>query len=438
MDAPPSPSDPARESVDQALARLGKLHPKIIDLSLGRIERLLARLGNPHVKGPPVIHVAGTNGKGSVIAFMRALLEASGHTVHVYTSPHLVRFAERIRISGALIDEAVLAEILRHVEHLNGEEPITFFEVTTAAAFTAFSHVPADVVLLETGLGGRLDATNVVPKPLAAVITPIGYDHQSYLGETLAEIAGEKAAILKPDVPGVIAQQRPEAAEVIQSYAKEVGVELAIEGDRFEGAVAHGKFRFRNAELELDGPAPNLDGAHQASNAAVAVQALHAAGFPLPAFALRSAMRRVVWPARLQQIADGPLASALPPGCRLWLDGGHNESAGQILKDWVAAQPGETVLICGMMAAKDPRAFLSALRPQAARLVAVPIPGQANALPPAELAAAAQEVGFEAETAISVAQAIRAVSASGAQQLLICGSLYLAGEVLAQSGLEPD
>ena len=416
---------------------MGRLHPKVIDLSLGRIQGLLRKLGDPHLKGPPVIHVAGTNGKGSVIAFMRALLEASGHTVHVYTSPHLVRFAERIRVAGQFIDETLLAEILGHVEHVNGEDPITFFEITTAAAFTAFSHVPADVVLLETGLGGRLDATNVLPKPLSCVITPIGLDHQSYLGDTLAAIAGEKAAILKAGVPGVIAQQKDAAREVIATYGKTAGAILSWEGDDFVSTLGPSSFSFKNDELTLSGPAPNLDGAHQASNAAVAIQTVHSAGFPVPGFAVRSALRAVTWPARLQLIDQGPLSDSLPSGCRLWLDGGHNESAGHAIKDWVATQSGETAIICGMMGTKDPRAFLSALRPRVSSFIAVPIPGQDAAAPPEELAQIASELGFESDHAADVSAAVANLAEEKPGHILICGSLYLAGEVLALSGLEP-
>lgn len=418
-----------------ALDRIKDLHPKVIDLSLGRIERLLTDLGSPHLKVPPVIHVAGTNGKGSTIAMMRAVLEASGYNVHVYTSPHLVSFTERIRLCGSLIDATLLAELINHVEQVNGDAPITFFEITTAAAYQAFAQIPADVLLLETGLGGRLDATNVVAHPAATVLTPISMDHMSYLGETLAEIAGEKAAIMKPGVPCVSACQSHEAASIIDRVATDLGVAVAVQDrDWTIEADPFGTVRYADENMEWSLPIPALTGPHQISNLGVALATLARSPFAIPAFGLRAGMRQVDWPARCQKLTQGPLNLDLPMGCELWLDGGHNPSAGDAVATWLAEDPMPTVAICGMMANKDAGGYFAPLAPHLAALATIPIPAHDGCAAPEDLAKVAQSAGIskvlpQSDPGTALA-ALQPSLTGGRARVLICGSLYLAGEVL--------
>ncbi len=426
--------------VDAALARLTGLYPKLIDLSLGRMHRLLADLGDPHLRLPPVIHVAGTNGKGSTVAIMRAVLEAAGYRVHVYTSPHLVRFAERIRLVGSLIDEALLLAMLEHVEAANAGNPITFFEVTTAVAFLAFAQIPADVVLLETGLGGRFDATNVIAKPAVTALSSISMDHMQYLGDTLALIAGEKAAIMKVGVPCVSVAQSPEAAAVIAAAAAEIGAPLKTQNETWRvEADGMGGVAFTGEHNSWKAPVPSLPGRHQIDNAGLALAALDQSPFAIPAFALRSGMRNVEWPARAQRLKQGPLMSLLPQGWELWLDGGHNAGGGAavaaLAEDIWADAP--LHLICGMLSTKVADDYLRPLAPRAASFTAVPIPSSDAALPASDLAAAATRVGFsDVHVAENFTAALKRVAASaqGRARVLICGSLYLAGEVLRENG----
>lgn len=420
-----------------ALDRIKALHPKVIDLSLGRIERLLADLGFPHLKVPPVIHVAGTNGKGSTVALMRAVLEASGYKVHVYTSPHLVSFTERIRLCGSLIDATLLAELITHVEQVNGDAPITFFEITTAAAYQAFSQIPADVLLLETGLGGRLDATNVIASPAATVLTPIGMDHMSYLGDTLAEIAGEKAAIMKAGAPCISAAQDPIADSVIEDAAAQKGVAVARAGRDWTIEVDHfGTVKFEDDDMSWSMPAPALPGAHQISNLGVALATLARSPFAIPAFGLRAGMRQVEWPARCQKLTAGPVVVDLPSGWELWLDGGHNPSAGEALADWLSEHALPTVAICGMMANKDVEGYFAPLASSLEALAAIPIPGHEGCASPEDLASKAQAAGIV--TGLAQADIRSALSALKPRmtaprgRVLICGSLYLAGEILKE------
>jgi dihydrofolate synthase/folylpolyglutamate synthase len=427
---------------DLILERLTRLHPKIIDLSLERVGRLLQALGSPQDRLPPVVHVAGTNGKGSVVAYLRAMLEAAGRRVHVYTSPHLVRFNERIRLAGRLIEEEHLAALLAECERVNGDIPITFFEITTAAAFLAFAREPADIVLLETGLGGRLDATNLVARPRLAVLTPISFDHRQHLGDTLAAIAGEKAGIIKPGVPGVVAPQPPEAASVFEARAAALGAPLYQHGREWQAAARDGGLRFEGGGARWDLPAPALLGAHQIVNAGTAVAAAQRLeGFGLDRAALAQGLLRVEWPARLQRLTRGPLQALLPAGWELWLDGGHNAAAGEALAAFVAGwrrQGRPLHLVFGMLDTKEPAEFLRPLAPLAAGLRAVAIPGSHATLPADAAAAVARAVGIAAETAASVEDAVAAIAAAGGDgpptQLLICGSLYLAGAVLAENG----
>jgi dihydrofolate synthase/folylpolyglutamate synthase len=423
------------------LERLTRLHPKVIDLSLGRIERLLHRLGDPHLKLAPVVHVAGTNGKGSVVAFLRAALEASGRRVHVYTSPHLVRFNERIRVAGRIIGDDELSALLEECESANGGEPITFFEITTAAAFLAFARAHADVVLLETGLGGRLDATNLIPRPAACAITPVSMDHQFYLGDTLGLIAGEKAGILKARVPCAVSAQRPEAWRAIEARANAVGAPLFLEGRDWTMTRHNDRLDYADGEGRLALPVPALPGQHQTGNGGTAVAVLRRlshAGIRVAEAAVAEGLRRVEWPARLQRLARGPLVEALPPGWELWLDGGHNPAAGEALAveaaHWARERP--LHLVFGMINTKNIAGFLAPLTPFVRSAHALVIPNEVNAVPAETLVAAARGLGLAAEIAPGVAAAIEALAehASGPARVLICGSLYLAGTVLADNG----
>ena len=409
---------------DPILERLTRLHPKLIDLSLDRVERLLGKLGRPHLALPPVVHVAGTNAKGSVIAMMRAALEAAGYKVHVHTSPHLVRFNERIRLAGALIGDEALKEILEQCETENAGDPITFFEITTVAAMLAFSRNPADIVLLESGLGGRLDATNVVADPLLTIITPVSLDHQQFLGETLAEIAAEKAGILKPGVPCVMAAQTHEARDVILAKAAAIGAPLFMEG--------------RDWPTARPVPKPRLPGPHQIHNANLALSALeNLTNFQVGGKALKWGFGHVDWPARLQRLEQGALAGLLRPDLELWLDGGHNAAAGGAIRDWLAEEDLKSLhLVMGMLNSKDPAGFLAPLKDRIASFRAVAIPGEAASLGADELAAEAGILGLAAKAAPSVAMALREISLEESLpgRVLIAGSLYLAGKVLAENG----
>jgi dihydrofolate synthase/folylpolyglutamate synthase len=421
------------DAADAILQRLTTLHPKVIDLTLGRMHRILAALGHPERRLPPVIHVAGTNGKGSTQAMIRAGLEAAGLRVHAYTSPHLARFHERIRLAGTLIADDALAALLDECEDANGGAPITFFEITTAAAFLAFARTPADFLLLEVGLGGRLDATNVVDRPALTVITPVSFDHQQYLGETIPEIAREKAGILKPGVPGIIAPQRPEGRAVIEARAAAIGAPLRIAGQDFEARAERGRLVFQDDTGLLDLPLPNLPGPHQIENAGAAIAALRTLGFG--AAACEAAVTRADWPARMQRLRRGPLVD-LAPGIELWLDGGHNPAGGAAIAATLDAMPPRpTYLIAGMLNTKDVAGFMRPLAGHARHLYAVSIPGEKATLPAEDTCAAARAAGIPADPAASVADALAAIAASEPRaRVLICGSLYLAGRILRENG----
>ena len=435
---------------DALLARFLALHPKMIDLSLGRILRLLERLGDPQKALPPVIHVAGTNGKGSTVAFMRAILEAAGLSVHVYTSPHLVRFHERIRLGrpdgGRFVDEAVLVDALERCEKANAGEPITFFEITNAAAFLLFHEQPADVVLLEVGLGGRFDATNVIDHPACAVVTPVSLDHAEYLGDSVTKIAAEKAGIFKRGAPAVIAPQEPEQTAVLEGAAERVGASRILVGlQDFAVREDGGRLVYEDADGLLDLPLPRLAGRHQHVNAGTAIAALRAAGYgALPALAFERGMTEADWPARMQRLARGRLAELAPPGSELWLDGGHNPDGGRVLAQAMAdleeKNPAPLVMICGLLATKDAAATLGHFRGLAQRLYTVPIQNQLVARTAGDLADVARGLGFAAEASGSVEQALRTIAAQdwpAPPRILICGSLYLAGEVLSANGTPP-
>lgn len=432
--------DERAAAVEAALDRLTHLHPKRIDLSLGRTERLLAALGDPQLRLPPVVHVGGTNGKGSTTAFLRAFLEQAGYRVHVYTSPHLVRFHERIRLAGSLIDSAALVDLLERVEAANAGQPVTFFEATTAAAFLAFAEVPADAVLLEVGLGGRYDSTNVVPRPAATAVTRISMDHMQFLGDTIEAIAAEKAAIAKPGVPMVVAPQQSRAAvSVLTREIESVGAPLHLAGRDWSVVPAADGFVLRTAEGERLYPRPALPGDHQFANAATAIRLRDLlAGFDIPEEAVRRGLASVEWPARLQRLTHGPLPAVLPPGWELWLDGGHNDSAGEVLGQWLGGlDPRPLHLVCGMLESKQPEEFLRPLVPFIRSIRTVRIPGEDASLPAEAVADHARAVGLTDVAASddfesAVAAAARPGDPPG--RVLICGSLYLAGRVLAANG----
>ena len=423
---------------DAALARLQGLHPKVIDLSLGRLERLLHAMGDPHLRLPPTVHVAGTNGKGSTVAFLRAIAEAAGLRVHVFTSPHLVRFAERIRLAGTLITDEALADVLARTEAANAGEEITFFEVTAAAAFQAFAETPADLLLLEVGLGGRFDATNVIPTPRVAAIAPVDLDHKEFLGDDIATIAKEKAGILKPGGAGVVAHQRAEAAEVIEAEAERVGARLLMAGRDFDAYPEGGRMALQFGDRFLDLPPPALPGAHQIGNAALAAISALSLGDPrIDEAAVAEGVASATWPARLQRLTRGPLGErAQAAGADLWLDGGHNPHAARALADFarsLTARDGRPVaLIVGLLQRKEARGVFDAFAPLKARVICTGFHAEAAA-DPAELAGAARAAGCaDVQTAVDVSAAVeKALTGGTPPHVVICGSLYLAGEVLA-------
>jgi dihydrofolate synthase/folylpolyglutamate synthase len=422
------------------LERLRTLHPQMIDLSLTRIDRLLERLSRPEWRLPPVIHVAGTNGKGSTIAFLRAMAEAAGLRAHVYTSPHLVRFAERIRLAGELISEEYLTDLLTRIEAANTGEPITFFEVTTAAALLAFAETPADLCLVEVGLGGRYDATNVIERPAITVIAPVALDHCEFLGDTIGKIAEEKAGIIKAGVPCISARQPESAAIVIREVAARAGSMLMLAGRDFDVRLEHGGLRYQDATGVLDLPAGRLAGAHQVLNAGLAVAV--ARTFGLPDQSISEGLRRVSWPARMQPLTAGPLAErASARGADLWIDGAHNphafKSLAQSLRALREADGRPLVVILGVLANKDLEGIFAALRSVGSLKLFLVGFDASSAADPALLLDGARAAGLCAEARPDVSSALDlALSDAGPPpRVVICGSLYLAGEVLA---LDPE
>ena len=437
--------------VDSILARLTALHPKLIDLSLDRLERLLAALDHPERKLPPVIHVAGTNGKGSTVAFLRAILEAAGLSVHVYTSPHLVHFNERFRLGrkggeGVLVSDAELSAALEECEAANGGAPITVFEMTTAAGMLLFSRHPADVLLLEVGLGGRLDATNAIDKPLASIITPVSLDHLEFLGDTLAKIAFEKAGIIKKGVPVVVAAQHREALDVIERQAARLKAPIRIAGENWTATEERGRLVYQDDNGLLDLPAPKLFGRHQFENAGLAIATLRAIpSLKVPPSAFEAGIARAEWPARLQRLSAGRLVDLVPPGAELWLDGGHNPDGGRAIAAALAdieervSRP--LVMIVGMLATKDASGFLRNFTGLARRMVSVPVPGADKGLSAQEVAEIAKAAGLTAVARGNIDEAldfVRKLDLDPPPRILITGSLYLAGEVLRENGTEPS
>jgi len=430
--------------VDAILKRLLALHPKRIDLSLGRMWRILEALGHPQRRLPPTIHVAGTNGKGSTVAFMRAMLEAAGKRVHAYTSPNLVRINERFRLAGTLVGDDELADVLAECERANGSAPITVFEIETAAAFLLFARHPADALLLEVGLGGRLDATNVIEQPIASVITPVSIDHVDLLGDTLEKIATEKAAILRRGVPGVIGRQSEGPLAIIVRQADEVHSPLHVMGQEWTAAEERGRLVYQDEAGLLDLPAPRLFGRHQFDNAGTAIAALRASGLGLSAKAFEQGVTKADWPARLQRLSNGKLSAFAPVGSEIWLDGGHNVDGGRIiaaaLADLEERVSRPLVLIIGMLATKDAEGFLRNFTGLTRKMVALPI-HQDKALSADTLTDIARKIGIPAERAETIEGALSHVGQLGLippPRILITGSLYLAGEVLAANGTPPS
>ena len=431
---------------DTVLRRLLSLHPKKIDLALDRILRLLGHLGNPHLRLPPVIHVAGTNGKGSACAFMRAMLEAQGLKVHTHTSPHLVRFHERIRIAGKLISEEALVSLLEEVEQVNAGREITFFEITAAAMFLAFARHAADVTILEVGLGGTFDATNVVLHPAMTVIQPVGLDHKEFLGDDLGGIAAEKAGIIKKGAPLVVGPQSEIAREVILRQADRLGVPVYEFGQDFVSRPEHGRMVYEDQQGLLDLPLPKLTGRHQIENAGVAIAALRHAGLGWGADAgIERGLSTVEWPARLQRLTKGPLVETAPRGAEVWLDGGHNphgaEAVSRAMADMEEYGERPLYLICGMLANKDALGYLRTFNGLARHVVTVGIPGEEASMGAGALYDVARRAGLDSAPAEDLDDAMLQIHAwtrlddeSTPPRILICGSLYLAGKVLAENG----
>ena len=426
---------------DAILKRLAALHPKLIDLSLDRMLPLLETLGRPQDRLPPVIHVAGTNAKGSTIAYLRAFLEAAGKSVHVYNSPHLVRFNERIRLGGKLVDTRRLNAVLERVEAVNAGRPITFFEVTTVAAMVLYAATPADYLLLETGMGGTYDTTNIVDHPLGVIITPVDLDHQSYLGNTIAEIAVNKAGILKRGSKAVIGLQQEEGRAVIERAAHRLGVRPIWQGEDFHGAAQDGRLVYQDEDGLLDLPPPALIGAHQFDNAALAIAATRHFGLPVDEAAIARGLRSVVWPARMMPL-QGKLRDLLGPGAELWLDGGHNvhgaTALAKAMTEMNRARPAPLVLIMGMMNTRNPADFLAPFAGQVQAIFTLGVPGEPNAHKADTIARQARAAGFAASPKRSNVSALQAAAQVSGARVLICGSLYLAGDVLAKNGTPPD
>lgn len=441
----------SRSTAEAEIARLAGLHPKAVDLSLERITRLLAALGDPQLRLPPVVHIAGTNGKGSAGAFARAMLEAAGLSVHVHTSPHLVRWHERYRLGapggGRLVEDEVLAETVRRVAAANGDKPITVFELLSAVMFVLFAEYPADAAIIEVGLGGRFDATNVIEQPAVSLIMPISLDHQAFLGDRVELIAAEKAGIIKPGVPAVIGFQESDAVrDVLVDAADRVGAPLWIYGQDYFAHEEHGRMVYQDTDGLLDLPLPRLPGRHQIANAAAAIRALRSGGFRIPEAAIEKAMTTVEWPARMQRLSRGRLVERAPQDAEIWLDGGHNPGAGTVIAEAIAnleeKNPRPLYLITGMINTKDPVGYFKAFEGIARQVFTVPIRSSDAGIDHEELADMAHAAGLAAEPVDSVVDALDAISRRSMPdepvRILIGGSLYLAGDVLSDNETLPE
>ncbi|HWA18715.1 MAG TPA: folylpolyglutamate synthase/dihydrofolate synthase family protein [Devosia sp.] len=426
---------------DAILKRLTALYPRFMDLDLGRELRLLDALGHPQDRLPPVIHVAGTNAKGSTIAYLRAMLEAAGKRVHVYTSPHLVRFNERIRLAGKLVGTRRINDALEEVERVNAGQPITQFEITTSAALKLFAETPADYLLLEVGLGGDFDSTNVIDHPLGVIITPVDFDHQKWLGYSIAEIASHKAGILKRGSPAVIGRQRDEGLTEIERAAAKLKVVPFVQGRDYDGYAQDGCLIYQDESGLLDLPPPALFGAHQFDNAALAIAAVRHFGLPISEAQMAEGLRTVEWPARIQPL-KGTLRELLPGSSELWLDGAHNAhgaaALARALEEMNAARPKPLVLVVGMMNTREPADFLKPFVGMSPEVFGLTIPGEENAHPAEVIAAAARAAGLKANASRSIGMALREAAVIKRARVVICGSLYLGGHVLAKNGTPPD
>ncbi|RYE08751.1 MAG: bifunctional folylpolyglutamate synthase/dihydrofolate synthase [Hyphomicrobiales bacterium] len=426
---------------DAILKRLMALYPRFMDLDLARERLLLDKLGNPEQHLPPVIHVAGTNAKGSTIAYLRAMLEAAGKRVHVYTSPHLVRFNERIRLAGELVSTRRINDALEEVERINAGTPITQFEITTSAALKLFAETPADYLLLEVGLGGDFDSTNVIDHPLGTIITPVDFDHQKWLGYTVAEIASHKAGILKRGAPAVIGRQRDEGLAAIERAAARLKVEPFVQGRDYDGYAQDGRLIYQDEDGLLDLPTPALVGHHQFDNAALAIAAVRHFKLPVSDKQIAEGLRKVVWPGRIQPL-KGRLRDQLPAASELWLDGAHNAhgaaALARSLEEMNAARPKPLVLLLGMMNTREPADFLEPFRALNPKVLTLSIPGEINAHKAGYIAAEAQRAGFDAKACRALGPALDAAAKVDGARVVICGSLYLGGYALDKNGTPPD
>lgn len=438
-------------SAASRIEALMKIHPKGFDLSLGRIQNLLEKLGSPQDKLPPIIHVAGTNGKGSTIAFTRAILEAAGLSVHVHTSPHLVNWPERYRLGqkngpGKLTSDEVLSDAIRRVAEMNAGQPITVFEVLTAVSFLLFSEHPADVCLIEVGLGGRLDCTNVMKETALTIITPISIDHEAYLGDTLAKIAFEKAGIIKRKTPLIVGPQEPEALAVIEQQAARNLAPSFVSGEHFSAMRENGRMVFQNEECLMDLSLPKLPGDHQVSNAATAIESCRQfcarQGFELTESAIEKGLRTVDWPGRMQKLPAGKLTSAQSDHLEIWLDGGHNPGAAAMVSKHMAEleerDPRPLILICGMLDTKDPAGYFNEFVSLAEQVFTVPIQSSDAGVPAEKLAQLAAESGLQSRATTSLKEALSLVETNSPVRVLICGSLYLVGDALEQNDTPPS
>ncbi len=432
--------------VDALIDKLAEIHPKGFDLSLGRILTLLEKLGNPHLRIPPAIHIAGTNGKGSTLAFARAILEAEGYKVHVHISPHLVNWNERYRLSGELVDDETLARAIERVTEANDGKPITIFEIMSAVMFVLFSEHEADFSLVEVGLGGRADATNVLQNPQVCAIAPISMDHQSYLGDTLAKIAFEKAGIIKNACPVVIGVQPDEVREVLETVATQNSAPVLISGQDFDFYRDATGFVYQDTDGLLDLPLPRLNGDHQLGNAALAIAAIRAGDIEVSDRSIEAGMKSVAWPGRLERLPAGAITAAFAPNTVIWIDGGHNPAAGEVIAAELLRQNAGVsrrfLLVCGMINTKEPVGYFRPFTKLETQVITVPVAMSEAGIPPDELAASARNAGLNASSALSLEDGICQVAETAEQspelEVIFCGSLYMVGEVLGLNGTVPQ
>ena len=431
---------------DALINKLSQIHPKGFDLSLDRISQLLDKLGNPHEKLPPIIHVAGTNGKGSTLAFTRAILEAQGYEVHVHTSPHLVNWHERYRLAGALVSDDVLADAIQRVADANNNKPITVFEILSAVMFVLFSEHEADFALVEVGLGGRFDATNVIPSPIACAIAPVALDHQAYLGDTISKIAFEKAGIIKRKIPVAVGRQQDDARDTIEEVARKNGSMIVIAGQDFDAYRDATGFVYQDEDGLLDLPMPKLIGEHQLDNAALAIAAIRLAKIKVSPEAFAQGMLNVTWPGRLERLPNGKITTQLSGHSDVWIDGGHNPSAGEAIAAELMRQNAnsarKTLLVCGMINTKEPYGYFKPFEKLGAEVITIPVAMSEAGISPQVLAQSASETGLQTNTCDSLQEginlAVKRLEQEPELRILFCGSLYMVGEVLDLNGTPPQ